>query len=112
MIIDIPLSSTKSSKIQKTDILTLHLKDSERNDFTVILKVKVEEILTDKPKCKGCGVSMEDMEVFEFHNAKFCQSCFERRKAEAVSRNQAVSKKVSQLRKKGLVKDFNFNWNG
>jgi hypothetical protein len=79
--IKITLSSNTANKILKGDKFLLKTNDKSSKMKKEFL-VEVIKIMSDIPRCQGCGIRLDTRQSYKFKTGHYCWDCYSRRKSE------------------------------
>ena len=75
------LISFTANKIKISDEIVLKTTDGSSGSKKEFL-VKVLKVITDIPRCNGCGIRLNNRQSYKYKTGQFCYDCYKRRRSD------------------------------
>lgn len=73
------VSAKQSKSIKKNEQLILETHDPHKKVIRKYL-VEVKKVISDIPRCNGCGIRLDVRQSYKYATGKYCFDCYERRR--------------------------------
>ena len=72
------LTNYSSNRLRKGEDLILETRDKNSKDVKEFI-VTIKQIVSDIPRCKGCGIRLDNKQTYKYGTGGYCFDCYKRR---------------------------------
>ena len=72
------LTNYSSNRLRKGEDLILETRDKNSKDVKEFI-VTIKQIVSDIPRCKACGIRLDNKQTYKYKTGQYCFDCYKRR---------------------------------